>query len=91
MGFIKTILKFGMYAGIFSLGYATHGCITADVRYDVRRYNEEPYLIDKKLGERIVIRESNGKMQAGSLEYRVHNILKDDRLQECLRQLKQNE
>ena len=91
MGFPASLMRFGFYMGVFALGYSAHGCVSSDPRYDVRRYEKVPYLIDKKLEEKIPITEIAGKMQAGTLDYRVSSILQDDRLQEYLEYLKKEE
>ncbi len=77
------------YSGIFIAGYSVSGCVREDPRYDVVRYEERPYLVDKKLSEKVEIKKDNGKLQLGDLEYRVECVLEDRRLLECLNTLKE--
>tara|TARA_Y100000310_G_scaffold285479_1_gene308957 strand:- start:2900 stop:3184 length:285 start_codon:yes stop_codon:yes gene_type:complete len=88
MGISSGIGKVFFYGGLIVAGYAMHGCVNNDKRYDVRRYDGTPYLIDKRLDERLVITSDGEKMQLGDLEYRVESVLEDDKLREHLNKLK---
>ncbi len=88
MGFFEGFGRVMFYGGIFIAGYAVSGCVREDPRYDIVRYEEKPFLIDKSLSERVEIKNENGKLQLGDLEYRVECVLEDDRLMECVNSLK---
>jgi hypothetical protein len=88
MSFFRGFGKVIFYSGLFVAGYAIHGCVNDDIRYDVRRYDKNPFLVDKKLGHRVEIVDDNGKTQLGDLEYRVECILENPRLKEALDGLK---
>lgn len=88
MGLFEGFGKVMFYGGIFVAGYVVSGCVREDQRYDIVRYEEKPFLVDKKLSERIEINRHNEKLQLGDLEYRVEGVLEDDRLMECLSSLK---
>ncbi len=88
MGFFKFFGKGLLYAGLFGLGYAVHSCVAEDIRYDVRRYEGKPYLVDKVLGEKIEILRENDKMHLGGLEYRLECLIEDSRLKLCVDSLK---
>lgn len=88
MGFFEGFGRVMFYGGIFIAGYTVSGCVREDPRYDVVRYEEKPFLVDKKLSERVEIKSENGKLQLGDLEYRVECVLEDSRLMECVNSLK---
>jgi hypothetical protein len=88
MGFAEGFGKLCFYTGIFAAGYMTHSCVGEDQRYDIRRYSEKPYLVDKTLGERVEIKYENEKLQLGDLEYRVECILEDHKFEDHIESLK---
>jgi len=88
MGFFRGFGKIVFYSGLFVAGYAVKGCVSEDMRYDIRRYGEKPFLVDKKLGQRVEIVNDNDCVQLGDLEYRVECILENPRLKESLELLK---
>lgn len=88
MGFFESFGRAMFYGGIFVSGYAVSGCIREDPRYDIVRYEEKPFLLDKRLSERVEINNENGKLQLGDLEYRLEGVLDDNRLIDCVNSLK---
>jgi len=88
MSFFHGFGKAMFYGGIFVAGYAVSSCVNTDIRYDVTRYDRKPFLVDKKLSERVEIINEDGKMQLGDLEYRIECLVEDDKLKETLNNLK---
>ncbi len=88
MGFFHGFGKAMFYGGLFVAGYAMHGCVSNDARYDVARYSGKPFLVDKKLSERVEITNKSGKMQLGDLEYRIECLIDDDKLKDTIYSLK---
>lgn len=88
MGFFNFLRKTAMYGGLIFVGYAMHGCVSNDSRYSIKRYDKKPFLVDKRMGERIEIFNRNGKMQLGDLEYRLECIIEDNQLKDCIDSLK---
>ncbi|MDP3917233.1 MAG: hypothetical protein Q8Q42_03010 [Nanoarchaeota archaeon] len=88
MAFFNFLKKVAVYGGFFLVGYAMHGCTNSDERYAVKRYNKDPFLVDKKIGERVEIFNENGKMQLGDLEYRLECLLENSNLRNCISSMK---
>lgn len=89
MAFFEGFGRAVFYTGIFVAGYSVSGCVREDPRYDVVRYEEKPYLVDKSLSKKVEIKNDNGNLQLGDLEYRVECVLQDRRLLSCLNTLKE--
>ncbi|MBT4577053.1 hypothetical protein HOM13_03380 [Candidatus Woesearchaeota archaeon] len=89
MSFFEGFGRIIFYTGIFVAGYSVSGCVREDPRYDVVRYEEKPYLVDKNLSKKVEIKNDNGNLQLGDLEYRVECVLEDRRLLRCLSTLKE--
>jgi hypothetical protein len=88
MSFFHGFGKAMFYGGIFVAGYAVSSYVNKDIRYDVIRYDKKPFLVDKKLSERVEIITEGGKLQLGNLEYRIKCLVEDDKLKETLNNLK---
>ena len=82
MGFFRFLGKVAFYTGIFATVHAIHGCINEDSRYDIRRYEGRPYLLDKDVGKIIEILEEKGKLKLGNLEYMVDSALDKSNMKE---------
>ena len=67
MSFFEGFGRIIFYTGIFVAGYSVSGCVREDPRYDVVRYEEKPYLVDKNLSKKVEIKNDNGNLQIGDL------------------------
>ena len=88
MGFFRFLGKVAFYAGIFTVVHAIHGCIREDSRYDIRRYEGKPYLLDKDSAKIVEILDEDKKMRLGDLEYLVDSSLDDSRIEEYISRIK---
>lgn len=87
MGISKIIAKAMLCTGLFVAGYSLHSCNSEDARYDVRRYNNLPYLVDKKLDRKVQIVDSKGCMNLGDMEYRLFTLLNEEGLRDYVKSL----
>ncbi len=87
MGISKIIANTMLCAGLFVAGYTLHSCNSEDTRYDIRRYHDLPYLVDKKLGRQIQITNRNGFMNLGDLQYRLVTLLNEEGLHDYINSL----
>ncbi|GEM_PF-1008611 len=75
MTFTDRLGKSFLYMGLIIAGYNLHGCISEDERYTIRRYRDEPFLVDTGLKEKLPILHDNGTLQTGTLDYRLRTLL----------------
>ena len=88
MGFFRLLGKATFYAGIFVAVHSIHSCIKEDSSYDIRRYAEIPYLLDKKADKIVEIVNENGKLHLGDIEYLIDSGLDKSRIDEYVRSLR---
>jgi hypothetical protein len=82
---IRASLKIGLGFVLFLAGYSYCRYVHSDDRYSIFRRHGEPFVHDHQRGQSLPLLQDD--FQMGSLEYRLEQVLNDERLPDVLAHL----